>query len=359
MRKKIIFFINIVIAIALMYSCDAGGGSGADNSQLCKISFAAYSEDGRVNNRLVSVTNADPLDGATYQYKATPLWTSDFGSVQGTTNGWVDYEPGDSLGYFAVGPWEFEVQILSYSGHQVYHGTIQTYANPGAASVTIEVAKVSDGVGTLSITAYTHTAVADDILDVSYGLVSDLQMLDAIETLTVNNPAHDYVANKSTFTKSITQIPAGVYWVTLTYKTGPLTRVGGVTTCVEIVPGETSSISGWIETNVWQSMSISVGDVPMFGISLSAAGAATSVDSGADLVFTCTKTAGSTDIKDYMWFVDGVRQNGQTNSTFTFNRTYDENADNENYYRVNCIAGDVSDPQLCASAIWYIVVKDN
>ncbi len=354
---KKIFLSFIIIYILAFMACDTGNSSGSSDGAV--VSLSIESSDGRITQKIVSVINPS-LEGVEFQYKASPVWQgADFTAIQGTQTNWTTFTQNTSLGPFAQGLWEFSVRVRSANGATIYQGATESYINAGVNSVSVSVFKqqVEGEEGTLNIEITSPTVSDNDQLVIEYGPIDNM---NSGTTIVVTEKTSSGTAENriSTFTKTITPIASGTYWIKLAYNNG-VNDVGGAIAFVDIVKDETSEVTGTIEAGEWQTCTIISTGIKSFGIIVRAAGNATQVVSGQDLVFTCTKADENfEDILSYSWYVDGEKQPGETGPTFTFNRTYDPYASNSNFYRINCIAGDCSTPQLCADAIWHIVVKE-
>jgi len=339
----------------LFIFCSCSTSVGEDSAQ---VYLSLDSEDGYITSRAVTVTNPISLEGAVYQYKATPLWVGeDVINIQGTQSEWTTLPQNGNLGSFAQGRWEFAVQVFSSTGTGLYQGVTQHYITAGSNTISLSLTRYTGGSGNMAITITSPSVSDNDKLIIKYGLSSDMSTAIATHEDASKTSSGTGENRTSTFSKSLSGLQSGIYWVSLAYNNG-VNDVGGAITVVEVVDGEESTVTGTIETGEWQTCSISTSGIKQFGVIVQPPNSESSVMSGEDIIFTCTKTAGSEDIVSYSWYVEGEKQSA-TGSTFTFNRTYDSMASNGNYYRINCIAGDGSDPQLCADAIWYIVVKEN
>ncbi len=353
-KMKRVFLPFLLIFILAFMACDSGNSSGSNEAV---VSLSIESSDGRITQKLVSVTTPS-LEGIEFQYKATPIWRgADFTAIKGTQADWTSFTQNTSLGPFAQGLWEFSVRILSASGATLYQGATESYINSGVNSVSVSVFKqqIEGEEGTLYIEITSPTVSDNDQLVIEYGPIDNM---NSGTTIVVNdNSEKTKNGGRTTFTKTITPIASGTHWVKLAYNNG-VTDVGGAIAFVDIIKDETSEVTGTIEAGEWQTCTIVSTGIKSFGIIIRAAGNASSVVSGQDLDFTCTKASEEfEDIISYQWYVDGEKQSA-IGSTFTFNREYDPYASNSNFYRINCIAGDSSTPQICADAIWYIVVKE-
>ena len=250
------------------------------------------------------------------------------------------------------------MRVRSANGVTLYQGATESYINTGANSVLVSVFRqqIEGEEGALYIEITSPTVSDNDRLIIEYGSVNNMNSGTTIVVDDIGDKTTS--GGRTTFTKTIAPVASGTYWVKLAYNNG-VNDVGGAIAFVDIVKDETSEVTGTIEAGEWQTCTIVSTGIKSFGIIVHATGNATQVVSGQDLVFTCTKADEDfEDIISYSWYVDGEKQPGETRSSFIFNRTYDPYASNSNFYRINCIAGDCSTPQLCADAIWYIVVKE-
>ena len=354
---KRLFLSFFIIFILAFMACDTGNSSGSSDGAM--VSLTIESSDGRITQKMVNVVTPS-LEGVEFQYKATPMWQgADFTTIQGTQAEWTNFTQNTSLGLFAQGLWEFSVRIRASNGATIYQGATESYINTGVNSVSVSVFKqqVEGEEGTLYIEITSPTVSDNDQLIIEYGSVNNMNSGTTI-VVTEKTSSGTAENRRSTFAKTITPIASGTHWVKLAYNNG-VNDVGGAIAFVDIVKDETSEVTGTIEAGEWQTCTIVSTGIKSFGIIIRAAGNASSVVSGQDLDFTCTKASEEfEDIISYQWYVDGEKQSA-TGSTFTFNREYDPYASNSNFYRINCIAGDSSTPQICADAIWHIVVKEN
>ncbi len=265
MKSKFYIMASLLVVLCMLWSCGGSGGSEESSAQnTVAVSFAVSAPNGELN-KVISATSSNLLSTAVYQYKATPNWTSEFGTIQGTQADWKDFDKTTgNVGYFAVGSWTFEVRIMdSTKTYTLYQTQKADTANNIAAGVTkyvntsvtaaapieILVYKESDGKGTIAFggtsTLSAPTCGENEKLIATYGKVGGSAIGQALN-LTKGTAA----AGFTPFTGSITNVDAGVYWVTVTRNDGT-NNIGSSTTMVEIYGGKTETISGTVESGKW------------------------------------------------------------------------------------------------------------
>ncbi len=318
----------------MLFACAGGSGSDSKNeSAPVKVSFAVETEN---DLNIVSVNN--PGTTYTYWYAAVPMWEGvDFTIIQGATtaygqepadNEYVqinDYEAGKNIGLFAQGKWTFYARVKN-GNNIVYEGNTTDYISVSHKNISVDVDLVAaNGNATVSLDVETPNTADGCTVTVSYSG----QASGSFE-ISKNVQAATHGANWSRFTSS-KSLAAGSYLFTLTSTDGT-GNVGGATLAFDIIPGVNRTISGTMENGVYQATLFTI-NIPSLSIELAADNDATSVVAGNNLVYTCTATKVNTtgDIA-YQWYVGDAAVNGQTASTFTFNK-----AEAGNYY-VTCKA---------------------
>lgn len=347
-------FILMTLLIIGLSACSNGGSS--DNGPV-KVSLAVDAYHGAAS-RIVSVEEAVDLSSFVFFYKATPQWTgSEFASITGQTAGFVkinSYRDGKELGYFAQGKWLFEVEARLSSDETtvVFSGSAETYISSSNFAITVPVIGQADDDGTVYISVLAPTVSESDTLTITYSGTSSGSV--SAGDIEIERTTGD--DRWTSFLVDSLALPAGQYTFCLTYNDGT-DDVGGATVAINVNPGMTTSITGTVESGVWQNESVSMTGLHSFGIVLTAAGNKVEIAKNGTLVYTCTKTPGSLDIDSYEWYVNGELQTGQTASTFTFvasNFDFD-------YCTVTCVARATEDDEyfLAYSSLSLILAESN
>lgn len=358
--KRFNIFVYIIFFLLALMLTSCSDGSSSDNGPV-QVSLS-LSRSG-VSSRIVSVDEAVDLSSFAFYYKATPLWTgSDFAGVVGQTADFVridSYRDGKDLGYFAQGKWLFEVEVRLIDQEAAeadwvlfYSGSTELYISTSNYAITIPVVGEGSEDGTVYISVLAPTVSESDSMTITYS-----------GTGSGSVPAGDIEIERTTgddrwtsFLVDSLALPAGQYTFCLTYNDGT-DDVGGATVAVNVNPGMTTSITGTVESGVWQNETVSMTGLHSFGIKLSAAGNKMEVAKNGTLVYTCTKTPGSLDIDSYEWYVNGDLQTGEASSTFTFvasNFDFD-------YCTVTCVAKTIADGEyfLAYSSLSLILTEGN
>ena len=266
MKFKFLGLVAILAAICLICSC-GNGSSDSENAapKTVALSFAVNADNGDAL-RALSVTNPE-ITVAKYQYKATAKFENEFGTPQGDTAGaFVDFASstatGGEAGIFAQGKWEFEIQGLDASGAVVCATAekLVTYVN--ASTTTIEVFVVrqfASGTGTLIINGVTAPTYSYDNSDDTAVKADKLVITGGPADYTID-AAVDTNGVKSTFTKTFEGITAGIYTMTFTVQDSDGTAVGSTVKIVEIVNGQTTTVTGNIDSGKWLTESFTVAE---------------------------------------------------------------------------------------------------
>ena len=322
MKFKHFGLVAMMVAICLICSCGGGSGSDSDNAQkVVALSFAVDTDDAQ---RSISSTSTDLLSTAKYQYKATANWTSEYGTPQGTKTEWTDFTVNASkvgnIGYFAVGSWTFHVRVLDSSktitlyettqnGVVEYVNTTITENNP----ISIPVSKVNEGKGTINFGDYlangTYTLSApacgdDEELIVTYGPVGEAAIGNPL-SLTKLTTVNGFTGFKG----QITNVNAGVYWVTITRNDGTA-DVGSSTTMVEIYSGKTETVKGTVQAGKWVETFIKIAGIKTIAGNISTN--TNCVQKGTPVVFDISGAISeygveTNDTVIYEFYVNGVK----------------------------------------------------
>jgi len=316
MKKALVLFIAMAVACTLI-SCGGSGSSSADSS----LGTVTLGVSGLDSQRVVSVTGGTST--FYYYYKATPNWTgTDVTTPQGKTSDFtqITYSAGVSLGYFAQGNWTFEVEVrdgTSESANVLYSGSTTQYINAGSNTISIAVTKDTTGKGTIAFSITAPTVEASDKITIPTS-----------PSVTVS-PTLSYADNITTATVAATEFDSGNYTITILHTKADGTAVGGATMGVNVANGTATTVSGTIESGVWQAEALTLTGITTFSITVSGSA---SVAKSTDATFTATATITGSTVSSYQWYVNGVAQSGATSASYTFNQA------SGGYYQVSCVA---------------------
>ena len=281
MKFKNFGLVAMMVAICLICSCGGGSGSDSDNAQkTVAIDFSIGIND--TSYRAINVSN-QTYDDIEIWYKATPKWTSEFGDIQGDTsknsaagtdkfvkltdianNKFTYANPTGTVGYFAQGYWEFEIEVRKpqTTGAAVLWKTsapVKEYINATNTSLIFTVKKNIDSTktGTVAFDVSTNKKSKTDFFEVSWtpingGTSTDITNLT--QTGTGNVTADEAKISGSTTLK------AGFYAITVKYYSaeGATNMVGASTVSAEVIPGGDITISGTIENQKYQQTTFTV-----------------------------------------------------------------------------------------------------
>lgn len=256
MKCKFLGLVAIMAAICLICSCGNGSGDSENTApKTVALSFAVNTENGAL--RTITV-DFEGIDVDTYEYKATALFTSEFGTPQGDTgDAWVEFDPDEAAGEFAQGKWQFEVRCLQ-DDVVVYQTAeaVETYINASITTVEVTVVRqFAEGDGTLII---------DDVTAPEYseweaaeaGKCDYLVITGGPNEITIySSGTTDY---RSTFADEGIDVAAGIYTMTFTVYDKDDNAVGAATKVVEIGVGLETTVSGALDSGVWVSESIAI-----------------------------------------------------------------------------------------------------
>ena len=394
MKNKLYIIASIFAVLCLICSC--GGGSGSDASGddgPVKVSFGVDTADGSL--RTASVTNPDVTTNLTYEYKATPKWTSsEFGTLKGYTNDqFVTFNPVGTTNassiYFAQGQWDIEVQVKkgdviiyktkNYGSTTDVKNYKTTYINKTSAStpIEIEVEKYYDSSLTGKITIkdlYAPDTSGADKLVVEYGKLDGTGSTTTVEFLASEKAAAGTGTwvNYNKYNAEIDSVPAGAYWVTVGYYNGT-NLVGASSVNADIIAADLGAeITGSIQNGVWASSNIKVAGVNKIEAEVTVTGFTTLTEvismskTGAGslpktLTINCTATI--TDVitnavvsgtKNYTLCVNADKDSN-TSGAFTFNAaTYDPGT-----YSIYIIAADSTNKiSTTATPVLNVTIND-
>ena len=264
MKCKFLGLVAIMAAICLICSCGNGSSDSEGAAQkTVPISFAVSTENGALRTLAVDF---DGINVDKYQYKATPLFSSEFGDPQGVQTTWKDFTYDTtagkgSVGELAQGKWQFEVQCLQNvegADPVVVYATaaaVETYINASTTTVEVTVVRQSvTGTGTLIIDDVTAPAYSEWVEgDCDYLVISG-DFGDAI-TIYSSGTGDD---NRSTFADEGKEVAAGIYTMTFTVYDKDDNKVGAATKVVEIGVGVETTVSGALDAGTWVEGFLSV-----------------------------------------------------------------------------------------------------
>ncbi len=117
--KKVLFVLTVLLAACMICSC--GGGSGSHGSDSAQNAVAVGFDIDIAGMAAKALTVEDPdYTGLEFWYKASPKWDSTDGfNIQGDTDDdfvqlpttFTVSNPTGTVGYFAQGRWEFEIEV--------------------------------------------------------------------------------------------------------------------------------------------------------------------------------------------------------------------------------------------------------
>lgn len=305
-----------VLWLAMVFVCSCQNGTGSDDiasgPSLVSVSFDINSYG---PSYAVSVAGGRGTVSTVY-YTATPKWTDDaYGKVTEPTRADSFSNSSGILGLFAQGQWKFDIEVRSANDAVLYTGTKTAYVNASGTPVQFDVEPAFDGEGTITVDVdATRVVASGDKLVISYGTVDDRANADG--TITVEpdelEPSGSSTATKADFdTKTIGNLPAGMYWVKLEYKNGDNT-VGAAALDVTVDGGETAAITGTLDYGLFQNASLSVNGLAVLNLTLAAKNnseeAVTQIAKNQTVTFTCTATP--PDDATYQWYINGALMPG-------------------------------------------------
>ncbi len=323
MKFRFLGLVAILAAICLICSC--GNGSGDSENAAPKtvaLSFVVNTDDGAL--RALAVTNP-AITVVKYQYKATAKFSTEFGTPQGDTGGaFVDFASstatGGEAGMFAQGKWEFEIQGLDAETNGAVvcktAAPLVTYVNASTTSIDVFVVRqFASGTGTLIINGvtaptYSQFVAAADATETTPAVEAKCDKLEITggpATYTIDATT-DADGKLSTFTKTFTEVAAGIYTMTFTVKDSAGNAVGSTVKIVEIVNGKETTVTGNIDSGKWLTESFKVAEKT---ITLAVSASATDIAKaeGAKITFTFTGSIKEgdtvTDEKVKYFFSDG------------------------------------------------------
>ena len=302
-----------------------------------RLSFSIESfKDARVPSHLFQ--NTTPDSKATYYYKAVPSWTSDLTNTVGATKGFVQLPYNYSIntrtidmGLFAPGFWNFAVRVVSANGNTLYEKNIQNCkVDSQSSNIRFVLEKHYEGTGTLQINALSDAVSNNGGMLISY---------KGTKTGTIDIPVSDSLPGTEgtvIFTKTLS-LPPGFYEVNFAlYDDGKSRAVKNG--YIEVFGNETSVLNSTIYKDTWMSEGYT--DVGITGVFFltekKKLGMIVSTNGNIysrTWTFTASQTEDSEDIRTYVWYVNGTRQD-VTGSVFVLRNL------NPRDYQVYCFAVD-------------------
>ena len=361
MKTKALLVLTVLIAACMICSCGGGSGSGSESAQKA----VAVSFDIDISSSVENVLSVSDHDFSTIEiwYKATPKWSStELGtSIQGTTsnafvkltvidathpeNNKFTYDnPSGTVGYFAQGKWEFEIEVRKPHANNTYAVLWKTaapetkYVNETENSFDFTVVKNIDAskTGTITFDVTTNKKSTSDFFEVSYaplgGGTSVSVEIGSGKPLVATGTG-DVTADEAKLSGSV-DLPSGFYAITVKYYSAASKLVGKSTVATEVLNGDTVTIDGTIENQVYQNTSFTIKGMYKLTLEVEASKITGETTVGFDdlatvgvdteLKFTATPTltdlagnavSGVSPTYYYIW------NNGESSTTNTFSYT--------------------------------------
>ena len=300
-----------------------------------KFSIISF-KDARVPSHLFQ--NNTPELNATYYYKATPRWTSNYKTVEGATEDFVQLPYNYSLktrtvdmGLFAPGKWDFEVRVVSSRGIILYDKKIlNCEVNSLTSNILFSLEKRYEGTGTLQINVISDT-VSNGGVFISYSGSRSGSIKMPMEN---SVPGPDGTAR---FTNTLS-LPPGFYIINLTLYDENNNSRAVKNGYIEVFGNETSVLNGTVNVDTWMAESYT--DVVVLGgifmVEKRKLGMIVSTNGNIysrNWTFTARKTEDSENIRTFVWYVNGIKQDA-TGPEFNLRNI------SSGDYRVNCYALD-------------------
>ena len=292
-------------------------------------------KDARVPSHLFQ--NTTPDSNATYYYKAVPCWTSDLTKVVGATEDFVRLPYNYSIktrnvdmGLFTPGTWNFDVKVVSSKGVTLYEKKLNNYKiSSQSSNIRFVLEKHYEGTGTLQI-----NALADAVSDNGGMIIS----YKGAQSGTITIPMADSQSGAegtALFAKTLSLSP-GFYEVDFTlYDEGKNRAIKSG--YIELFGNETSVLNCVVYKDTWMAEGYSdVGISGVFFTEKKKLGMIVSTNGNIysrTWTFTASQTGDSENIKSYVWYVNGKRQD-VTGSVFVLRNL------NPGDYQVHCFAVD-------------------
>lgn len=257
-----------------------------------------------------------------YRYNAEALFTDEHTNrLTGVTNGFVrlgtDASAPISIGSVSQGKWRFSVQALNSNGVVIATGSVEQYVNESMESDIITVPIVTSrsiGNGTVSIN------IASDATSASkMGMLVRYRATNASSyTERTNwNTAYSSAKSEVTLSGSITGLASGHYEFQIIL-TDNGTYLGGESHSVQVVAGETTTITG----TVLPAKQLAEGlDITSPGYINGSLGDDRKIHKGESATLTWSNASNATVTPDsYIWMADGEFKSG-TSASYTFSGT--------------------------------------
>ena len=304
-----------------------------------RLSFSIISfRDARVPSHLFQ--NITPDLNATYYYKATPRWTTDFKNVAGATEDFVQIPYNYTIktrtidmGLFTPGVWNFEVRVVSSNGIILYEKkNSNCTVNSQRSTVMFMLEKHYESNGTLHINAVSDAVSSEGGMRIycSKGTRSEAIEIPMKDSL----PGPD----GTVIFKKTLSLPPGFYLVDLTLYDGRDDKAfkSGY---VEVFGNEASVLNSTVYEDTWMAEGYT--DVMVFGGSfmIEKRKLGMIVSTNGNLysrtwTVTARQTEDSEEIKTFVWYVDGIEQNETGPELFLHNLSP------RNYHHISCYAFD-------------------
>lgn len=306
MRKFMTVTVLLMAAMMILSCSDGSGSSQATGPVEVRFSVQTPSDSSRI------VTVDDPVSPAefTYEYAAVPQWEGvDFENIYGATGVddndnpiYADLGAATGSKLFAQGSWKFYAQV-KVGDAIIYQSDADPdpiYINASSNTVNINVDRVGgNGKATISVAIEIPTNYED--------MTGKLTCTDFPDLAPATSGASD---GYTLFTGSA-EIASGPH--TFTFVSADR---GGAIVSFDVLPGEARTITGTIESSIFQSTTITI--ILPGAFTVTVAGPTSVVPSSSGNTYTCTCTPSSTDAT-YQWYVGSEKKTGETSNTYSYN----------------------------------------
>ncbi len=352
MKRKLLVLLTLVAAVSMICSCGGSGSGSSEAENTVSLSFNVASTDGVIEKTL-SVTNPSITNRA-YWYKATPQWTSEYGTVAGAKSAWTSFTPGTALATkFAQGSWLFEVQVtltpssatsasesdpVIYASTSTDKSTVRYISeSTNSFDITVEKSIISGKTGTVYFEIKSpRAAESGDYLVIQSGAVGS----DPATKVAASNDENPVITTTDAngfrvFKLTKDDFATGLYNFKATYYSAANKAIGAQVVTAEVVEDQTTTVKGSLENGVWIASTLNLKGIYTLSAVMKANNTATEPENGfvfannTDITFVCTPTITGytgTPTYTYQWTLNGSSvssgistETDTSKSTFTYN----------------------------------------